>query len=61
MKGMRPLFKFGKYSFGVTLPISWLKYIKAKFGFMPKSVTFLEQGDDLVIKAVKAEDKEVKG
>jgi len=40
--------------------MTWLKFIKAKLGFMPKHVMFVEQGDDLLVKAVKPEDKEVK-
>ncbi len=57
---IRPLFKSGS-SWHATIPMVWLKYIKAKFGFMPKSVMFVEQGDDLLVKAVKPEeDKEAK-
>jgi len=38
--------------------MTWLKFIKARLGFMPEKIMYEEQGDDLVIKAVKPEDKE---
>jgi len=57
MKVIRPLFKSGS-SWHATIPMTWLKFIKARLGFMPEKIMYEEQGDDLVIKAVKPEDKE---
>lgn len=51
MPTIRPLFKSGS-SWHATIPMTWLKYIKGKLGFMPKQVMYMEQGDDLIVKAV---------
>lgn len=48
---IRPLFKSGS-SWHATIPMTWLKRIKEKLGVMPKSIMYVEQGDDLVVKAV---------
>ena len=60
MPTIRPLFKSGS-SWHATIPMTWLRFIKGKLGFMPEKVMYIEQGDDLLVKAVKPEDKEVKG
>ncbi len=56
---IKKIFKSGGSSH-IVLPKAWINTILHKFGFSPKDVTITEVDDDLLVKAVKPPEKEVK-
>jgi len=57
MHVMKKIFKSGG-SYHIVLPMTWIQYLKSKFGNMPKEVSVTEVNDDLLIKAVNDKDGE---